>query len=62
VDIAELADEDVELICRRTSMAENEIQSVCKHHHMMYLSKYNLQWKKCCDPFAKHKKLSKQVW
>jgi len=26
---------------------------------MMYLSKYNLQWNKCCDPFAKHKKTVK---
>jgi len=59
VDIAELADEDVELICHRTSMAKNEIKSICKHHHMMYLSKYTLQWKKCCDPFANHKKTVK---
>ena len=32
------------------------VKSICKHHYMMYLSKYNLQWKKCYDPFAKHKK------
>jgi len=25
----------------------------------MYLSQYNLQWKKCCDPLAKRKKTVK---
>ena len=45
VDIRDLSDEDVELICRRTLMARNEIKSICKHHHMTYLLKYYLQCK-----------------
>ena len=35
------------------------VKSICKHLHTMYLSKFKLQWKKFCDPFAKHKKTVK---
>ena len=34
-------------------MTKIQIHSICKHH-MMYLSKYHLQLKKCCDPLVKH--------
>ena len=59
VDIGRLADEDVEPISRRTSVPQDELKSICKHHHMTFWSEYHLQWKKCFDPYAKHKKTVK---
>ena len=41
VDIGRLVDEDVELISRRTSVPQDELISICEHHHMTYLSKYH---------------------
>ena len=41
VDIGRLVDEDVELISRRTSVPQDELTSICKHHHMTFLSKYH---------------------
>ena len=55
IDIDELPATDLELISRRTSVPREEIKRICLHHHGLYLSKYSLWHKKCCDPFDKHR-------
>ena len=50
-------EDDKELLILRTQL--KEISTICLHHRKVYLEKYVVYQKKCCDPFSYHKKTVK---
>ena len=51
----EFTEEDMNLIKRRASYIDADF-TICMHHEQLFLHKYGLNQKKCCDPMKKHKK------
>lgn len=46
-----------ELLALRTGL--EDISHICIHHLKVYIDKYTLYQKKCCDPFSGHKRVIK---
>lgn len=52
-----LSEENQKLVALRCNLPlDSELVSLCRHHEFMYLKKYPLLQKQCCDLFSLHKK------
>ena len=50
-----LSDREKTTILLRSGLSEDAV-TICSHHKKVLLEKYELFQRKCCDPFAVHKK------
>ena len=51
-----LEDGEIKILSLRTWIVDLTDKTICFHHKQTYLARYSHFQKKCCDPFAKHKK------
>lgn len=55
----DMSEEEIRIAEWRTGVFR--IESMCLHHHRIYLGRYEASQKSCCDPFNKHLKEGKVV-
>ena len=55
LDINELGEKDMKLILLRSGF--KNLNTICHHHMVFYLQRFEKKQKYCCDPLRKHAKL-----
>src|SRR5205809_7802219 len=54
-NISEFSISDSALLLRRSGFTgPSVLTTVCKHHEQIFLHKYSLLQKSCCDPYSLH--------
>lgn len=55
VNVSDLSKTDKKLLCLRSGVSDERLSTICEHHKIYYLKKYETYQTFCCDPFTSHK-------
>lgn len=56
INISNLDQAEVSLICLRSGVSVEVLKNICEHHKVFYLQKYEVHQTSCMDPYKSHKK------
>lgn len=55
-EISSLTSEEINILSLRTGVRSENLHTICEHHKIFFLKKYEVYQKECLDPFKCHKK------